>query len=63
MSESAVSRPTNAFISLFRPALDLLLGRNRTSAAFRLVLMGASFVVNWFILVWLAGFPGEIPLE
>jgi hypothetical protein len=63
MSESAVSRPTNAILSLFRPALDLLLGRNRTSAAFRLVLMGASFVVYWFVLVWLAGFPGEIPLE
>lgn len=63
MSESAVSRPTNALWSLFRPALDLLLGRNRTSAAFRFVLLGASFVVYWFVLVWLAGFPGEIPLD
>ncbi len=63
MSESAYPRPANALWSLFRPALGLLLGRNRTSAAFRFVLMGASLVVYWFVLVWLAGFPGEIPLD
>ncbi|KPK94601.1 MAG: hypothetical protein AMJ88_03765 [Anaerolineae bacterium SM23_ 63] len=63
MSESAFTRPANAIWSLFQPAFDLLLGRNRTSAAFRFVLIGASFVVYWFVLVWLAGFPGEIPLD
>ncbi len=63
MSESAFTRPANALWSFFRPALDLLLGRNRISAAFRFVLAGASFFIFWFALVWLAGFPGEIPFE
>jgi hypothetical protein len=63
MSESAYTRPANALRSLCKPMFDLLFGRNRTGAGFRLVLMGASFVIYWFALVWLAGFPGEIPLD
>ncbi|HEY43348.1 MAG TPA: hypothetical protein G4O11_05130 [Anaerolineae bacterium] len=63
MSESAYTRPANALWSLIRPLFDLLFGRNRTGAGFRLVLMGASFVVYWFALVWLAGFPGDIPVD
>jgi len=63
MSQQAYVRPTSAVQSVVKPFADLLLAKNKTSAVIRLSIVGVSFVLYWFIIVLLADFPGELPLE
>ena len=63
MSEKAVAKPSHRVESLINPLIASILGRNRFGAGIRLVLLGATLIVYWFVLVWLADFPGELPID
>ena len=63
MSQPAQVSPANAVQSVFKPFADLLLARNKTSAVIRLSIVGVTFVLYWFIIVVLADFPGDLPIE